>query len=353
MPYAGRHDQCRTTYHRESDMTYQQQLRKYVWSISPDCADEHISLRHEIALMILDDGREQPAADVLASWGVIPDHVVIKLPPMRAAGALVFADHVETPKRRWRDRFVYMLATLVLVGINCAALSDLAGAATMPHRSACERVAATTAATMRRDSRQSHLLATEAVAELGDDVEAIELDAIELESCKRPKLERAANHERKALEARDMREIRSMTFPIYGNATLDDCTYAAAADYLRIRTGVQLPEAAVIASFEASGGQGLTGSQFVAAMAATGVAGQQLTLREVPLSQLGAYVSAQRAVIAVAVGNQPLGAVTFAGGHAIVVDGTSANGVQVVTWGQTLLISWTTWNADALSIYAQ
>lgn len=43
---------------------------------------------------------------------------------------------------------------------------------------------------------------------------------------------------------------------------------------------------------------------------------------------------------------------TSAGGHEIVVDGFTPSGPEIVTWGQTLVISWKQWKDVAQNIYA-
>lgn len=146
-------------------------------------------------------------------------------------------------------------------------------------------------------------------------------------------------------------------FAAYGNTgpgALEDCTFAAAADWVEATYGTIPDPAQVVASYRAAesavgGGHdvGLTTSQLFSYWQRSGIAGTTLTSAQpVVLSEVGSLLAGHHALLATAElppgfpgGHSPGGA------HAWLVVGDSAYGPMVVTWGQEVQLSWTAFDA--------
>lgn len=154
------------------------------------------------------------------------------------------------------------------------------------------------------------------------------------------------------------------TFPTYNNigtSPIADCTFAAAADWEQIVRHVTPDPALIIAQFEAAGGddeRGLSLGAYFGYWQTRGIGGivaQSFTT--VPLDK-ASLESAVRARTAVLAGFQfrdgdVFGPYTLSGGaHMTVVDGFTPTGPLVVTWGQTLQITWAQWDARAFGAWS-
>ena len=149
----------------------------------------------------------------------------------------------------------------------------------------------------------------------------------------------------------------------YGNvypADLSDCTFAAAANWEQVVLGTQ-PDPSVIGyDFAEAGGSatnGLTMNQLFSYWETYGIAG--VTISDVqpydtdPVDVENA-VSDFTAVIASLyfapgdyIGNQE----AETGGHAILVDGFTPEGPIVVSWGQTIQMTWAQWNTEVTGMW--
>ena len=153
------------------------------------------------------------------------------------------------------------------------------------------------------------------------------------------------------------------TFPAYGNVApvdLGDCTFAAAADLIQILTGTQPDPTAIGVEFAGAGGSsnGLNLPQLWTYWEQYGIGGMTI-------SGYSSFYPTQRNVLN---GVPQYGALlawlqfgdggfigpiqTSAGYHLAVVDGFTPKGPLVVTWGQTVQMSWDQWNAEAVGLYA-
>ena len=148
----------------------------------------------------------------------------------------------------------------------------------------------------------------------------------------------------------------------YGNvapASLGDCSFAAAADWEQIVLGTD-PDPSVIGYEFAEAG----GSSAGLALSALWAYWQQQGIAGVHLNGTSSYYTDQtdvengvrdyRAMLVLFqfVPNDGFGAQTVpAGEHVAVVDGFTPEGPLVVTWGQTIQMSWTQWSGEVVGMW--
>ena len=152
-------------------------------------------------------------------------------------------------------------------------------------------------------------------------------------------------------------------YSTYGNlgpSALQDCTFAAAAYWEQIVLGVT-PESSVIESdFAAAGGtpNGLPITALWSYWTEQGINGITLagiTNYATDHADVENAVRDYGALIAIL----QFGSTTYVGQyavapgsqHVVVVDGFTPEGPLVVTWGQTLQMTWQQWDAEATALY--
>lgn len=157
--------------------------------------------------------------------------------------------------------------------------------------------------------------------------------------------------------------LPSDPWPHWGNDTIGDCSFAAAADWL-IMQGARPTEAQLVQDFHAAGGsdtEGLTATALSAYWSTTGIAGVRASL-----TPTGQVARGTIAMIRLYVGEQlqPLpfrsagmtvipGAMTIeaAGLHFVLVTAVTGAGPQVVTWGRVIQLTWAQWTTTALEMF--
>lgn len=156
-------------------------------------------------------------------------------------------------------------------------------------------------------------------------------------------------------------------FPTHGNVVpeaLGDCTFAAVADWEEVEFGFTPDPKEIRSEFNTSAGKladGFSNDQLFSYWHNSGIAGLYLqshvNLPIDPESVKNAIDSANiKAVIAQLhfdSGDNFAGYQLGSGGyHWIVVDGYTPTGPVVVTWGQTLQMTWQQWNIEALNMWS-
>jgi hypothetical protein len=153
------------------------------------------------------------------------------------------------------------------------------------------------------------------------------------------------------------------TYPDYDNVGVDginDCTFASAADWEQIVHGLDPDPAEIENEFHEAGGsdqEGITALAFFTYWSQQGINGVHLTgVNDYSTDQadVESEVRADGAVLAAFTfnGTQTFGPyVPQAGSHMAVVDGFTPAGPLIVTWGQTLQVSWDDWNASAIAMW--
>jgi hypothetical protein len=153
-------------------------------------------------------------------------------------------------------------------------------------------------------------------------------------------------------------------FPTWGNVapqSVGDCTFAAAADWEQIVLGMQ-PSATVIRDefIEAGGSRrgGLAQTALWRYWQQEGVAGAQLTAVDRYTLDRADVERAVRTYAAMIVelsfrSHEHLARYVVANGlHDAVVDGFTPAGPLLVSWGQTLQMTWAQWRRDAIGMWA-
>jgi hypothetical protein len=154
------------------------------------------------------------------------------------------------------------------------------------------------------------------------------------------------------------------TYPAYGNVApvvLGDCTFAAAANWQQIVLGKH-PDATQIGfEFADAGGTeqgGLPQNTLWSYWRQHGIAGLHLTaLRAIYRDQTNVengvrYYGAMIVEFQFAQGTGFGPYTEDAGLHDAVVDGFTPDGPLVVSWGQTLQLTWDQWNNEAVGMWA-
>ena len=155
-----------------------------------------------------------------------------------------------------------------------------------------------------------------------------------------------------------------VSFPDYGNVSptnLGDCTFAAVADWQQLIFNETANSTLLGYEFSDAGGSetyGLSISKLFNYWTNHGIAGHFLlrpdrySTDEITLKK---ELDARYPLIAVLqltsssyLGNEP----TLQGGHALVVSGYTPEGPIVVTWGETIQMTWQQWNSEATDMYA-
>ena len=156
----------------------------------------------------------------------------------------------------------------------------------------------------------------------------------------------------------------NISFPTWGNvypATLGDCTFAAAANWEVIIKGMQPDPATIGYEFSQAGGTadgGLTMDALFSYWLNPGIAGYAIgTAYPLPtnpasvesaVQTYGALIVSFNFIAGDYMGNQQVDP----GGHAAVVDGFTPQGPRIVTWGDTIQMSWQQWNAEVDGLWA-
>jgi len=152
------------------------------------------------------------------------------------------------------------------------------------------------------------------------------------------------------------------SFPTWGNVapdTLGDCTFAAAANWEQIVLGVHADPTVIGFEFAQAGGTeaGLAQTALWSYWQHTGIAGVKLTGLHRYFTDSNDVRNGVRAYGAMIV------ELRFAAGdgfaqytvpaslHDTVVDGFTPEGPLVVSWGQTLQMTWEQWNAEATGMW--
>ena len=154
------------------------------------------------------------------------------------------------------------------------------------------------------------------------------------------------------------------TYADYGNTAptnLGDCTFAAAAHWEQIVFGRHPDPTEIGYEFARAGGTLRGGLSLVALFGywqRQGIAGVFLTGLSSFRTDQATVQSKVRGYHALIVSFQFVAGDGFAqyivqaGTHVAVVDGFTPEGPLIVTWGQTLQMTWQQWNAEATSMWA-
>jgi hypothetical protein len=148
------------------------------------------------------------------------------------------------------------------------------------------------------------------------------------------------------------------TWPTWGNLELNDCTFAAAANWELGALGHRADEASIEAEFEAFSKNEtveITASSFAYYWRQNGIGGVRATMRQVPgmdlwdvthprraRHQLGVLLKRERYLLAT---------LTWRFGHTVVIGGVSPKGVTIITWGEERVVPWSEWWEDVMGVY--
>jgi hypothetical protein len=154
------------------------------------------------------------------------------------------------------------------------------------------------------------------------------------------------------------------SYPDYGNVAptgLGDCTFAAAADWEQIVMHATLDPTVIGCEFGAAGGTatgGLSHNALFAYWLQQGIAGIRATGFNRYFTDKTNVENGVRDYGAMLVELQFVAGTGFAqyviptdAGHMAVVDGFTPTGPLVVTWGQTLQMTWDQWNAEVTGMW--
>jgi hypothetical protein len=154
------------------------------------------------------------------------------------------------------------------------------------------------------------------------------------------------------------------TYPTYGNVAPDgigDCTFAAAANWEQIVHGATPDPAVIVAEFGAAGGTaagGLARNTFFNYWIQQGIAGIRATGFNRYFTDKTNVENGVRAYGAMLVELQFVAGTGFAqytipaaSSHMAVVDGFTPTGPLVVTWGQTVQMTWEQWNGEVTGMW--
>ncbi len=159
------------------------------------------------------------------------------------------------------------------------------------------------------------------------------------------------------------RSTEQIDFPTFGNvypSNLNDCLFAAAADW-RIIVRHQTPGSAdVIADYRraTAGGHDLF-DDFYRYWTLHGIAGHRIagwhTINMVGVNDVESAVRKHKALLVIFLfhhGDTVGGVDAGVGGHAAIIDGYSPKGPLVVTWGTTYQMTWSEYWTSVRSLYA-
>ena len=156
------------------------------------------------------------------------------------------------------------------------------------------------------------------------------------------------------------------SYPTYGNSApigLGSCTFAAVANWQEIALGSHPDPALVYKQFTSAGGNanlGLTTDQVFNYWRTFGVAGVFLTSASaLPVDPINLQREIDDPHVRTVIASLNLSKnQNFAGTsnpnpsyHWVVVSGYTPQGPLVVTWGQTLLMTWQQWNLEAVTMW--
>ena len=156
----------------------------------------------------------------------------------------------------------------------------------------------------------------------------------------------------------------NQSFPAYGNTSsgIDDCTFAAAAYWELLADGTSPDPTELGMEFVNAGGSmtsGLTATQLFNYWQTQGIGGikirseQSIPVNEIDLENA---ISGHGQLIA-AVSLTPAQNIAgiqapMQGYHMLVIDGYTPTGPLIVTWGQTLQMTWQQWDLEAENAWA-
>lgn len=155
-------------------------------------------------------------------------------------------------------------------------------------------------------------------------------------------------------------------YPTYGNVApigIGDCTFAAVANWEQVVLDRQPDNAQVQAEFSNAGGTdtlGLTNSQVFNYWQSHGIAGIYLNAAlpfytdpvHLKLAIDDPQIKAVIASLNFSKGQSFAGnVISDSSYHWVVVDGYTPQGPLVVTWGQTLQMTWQQWNLEAVTMW--
>ncbi len=153
------------------------------------------------------------------------------------------------------------------------------------------------------------------------------------------------------------------SYPTYGNVAPDDlgdCTFAAAANWEQIVLGAAPDPTVVGYEFAQAGGTatgGLSQSALWSYWSHDGIGGVFLTSRqayyadEIDVENAVADFGALLAELRFRDGWGFAQYTQTAGLHEVVVDGVTPQGPLVVSWGETLQMTWEQWNAEVVALW--
>ncbi len=153
------------------------------------------------------------------------------------------------------------------------------------------------------------------------------------------------------------------SFRTWGNGVrqlLGDCTFAAAANWEQIVLGVHADPTVIGDEFAQAGGNehtGLAQSTLWSYWQDDGIAGIRLTSRHTYTSDRADVENAVRTYAAMiaeltfATDDHFAQYVVSAKLHDVVVDGFTPKGPLVVSWGQTLQMTWQQWKEEVLGVW--
>ena len=156
-----------------------------------------------------------------------------------------------------------------------------------------------------------------------------------------------------------------LTFPTYGNDSvvgLQDCTFAAVANWEEIVLGITPGSTIIESEFAKANAQnfGLTNDQVFSYWHKSGIGQTYLKAAlALPTDQVSLKsainnpaIKAPIAELHLTIGQNFAGVqVQSASYHWVVVDGYTATGPLVVTWGQNLQMTWQQWNLEVVAMW--
>lgn len=153
-------------------------------------------------------------------------------------------------------------------------------------------------------------------------------------------------------------------WPSWGNEQMNDCTFAAAANWELAALGHQANEAEVIAEFHAAGGgtEGLSEEAFARYWRKHGIAGVRATLRPAPQvlgsveSETGplpppAIRANRRLTQLLRRAHFLLASLSWDAGHEVLLTAASPAGVTLITWGEERTLPWREWDESDWGVY--
>ena len=151
-------------------------------------------------------------------------------------------------------------------------------------------------------------------------------------------------------------------FATYGNtsAQISDCTFAAAADWEELNLGNDPDPTEIGIEFSQAGGtesSGLTADALFNYWRNQGIAGHKISgVSALPIDEIDVEKAILKsgellAAVNLSSGQTTAGQYPIEGYHMFVVDGFTPQGPVIVTWGQTLQMTWQQWTLEATNLW--